>query len=80
MKIIFSLYLYRKEKKNILLHPDEKNWKKILTATTAVIKDKDGFPLSREWHKRNGNDREGEYLPSTYKKQKRGEKAKDLRK
>jgi len=29
-------------------HPDEKKFKKILTTATAVIKDMDRFPLSRE--------------------------------
>ena len=45
--------LFIKSKKEvILLHPNEKYLKKILTTATAVIKDMDRFPLSREWQRR----------------------------
>jgi len=44
----YPLYLY-KSKKEVKTQPiDEKKLKKIFTAATAVIKDKDRFPLSWE--------------------------------
>jgi hypothetical protein len=40
--------LIKSKKEVILQHLDEKKLKKFLTAATAVIKDKDRFPLSWE--------------------------------
>jgi len=44
----YPLYLYKSKKEVKTLPIDEKKLKKIFTAATAVIKDKDRFPLSWE--------------------------------